>query len=473
MSPLPNFVRGGKESPPDAYSPAPPAGRRGVPRRRAGGRPAARAAGSRRTPQTVPARVRVALGSAGKRVDAARWRVVDAVAPRLSAARRVVGPYASMVTALGWVVLGGAVVLGLVGLNRGWLEFRTLAVMLVLLLLAAVAFTLGRWEYSAVIELGNRRVRIGDLALGRVEVRNASSRAAASSTIELPVGRNVAPFRVPRLAGGEAHEEVFQVPARRRGVVTIGPVRSVRSDPVGLIQRERSWTDPVELFVHPDTVLLDTRAIGFLKDVEGVATQNLSSSDVSFHALREYVPGDDRRSIHWRTTARVGKLMVRQFEETMRSHLLLILTLNPDHYATGDDFELAVSAIGSIGQAAIREQRTLSVFTSDGILEFPSAVGLLDQLCRVELRPRSMPLRELAAEAALRVPGASVVALTVGSKVPPADLRGAQLALPPDATTFALRCGRELTAARRKAASLLVLDVGSLQDLQRGLRTLS
>lgn len=406
--------------------------------------------------------------------SAAWWAKTRAAAASAAAAvRRAAGPYAAAVSTLGWIVVGGAIVLGGLGWRWGWLEFRTLAVMLAVIAAAAVAFTLGRWEYEASVALGSRRVRIGDLALGRVEVRNASGRAAASTQIELPVGRNVAPFRVPRLAPGDAHEEVFQVAARRRGVITVGPVRSVRADPLGLFQRQRTWTEPVELFVHPDTVLLDTRAVGFLKDVEGVATQNLSSSDVAFHALREYVPGDDRRSIHWRTTARIGKLMVRQFEETMRSHLLVVLSLNPADYADEADFELAVSAVGSLGLAALREERQLSVVTSDGPLDHPGAAGLLDALCRLDVRPDARPLREVAAEAARRVPGASVVALVVGGVVEPATLRAAQLALPAEATVFALRCGRGLTAARRKASSLLVLDVPTLSDLPRGLRTLS
>lgn len=406
--------------------------------------------------------------------SAAWWAKTRAAAASAAAAvRRAAGPYAAAVSTLGWIVVGGAIVLGGLGWRWGWLEFRTLALMLAVIAAAAVAFTLGRWEYEASITLGDKRVRIGDLALGRVGVRNASGRAAASTQIELPVGRNVAPFRVPRLAPGAAHEEVFQVQARRRGVITVGPVRSVRADPLGLFQRQRTWTDPVELFVHPDTVLLDTRAVGFLKDVEGVATQNLSSSDVAFHALREYVPGDDRRSIHWRTTARIGQLMVRQFEETMRSHLLVVLSLNPADYADEADFELAVSTLASLGLAAIREERQLSVFTSAGPLDHPGAAGLLDELCRLELRPDARPLREVSAQAAARVPGASVVALVAGGLVEPATLRAAQLALPAQATVFAVRCGRGLSAARRKAASLLVLDVPSLSDLQRGLRALS
>ena len=79
-------------------------------------------------------------------------------------------------------------------------------------------------------------------------------------------------------------------------------------------------------------------------------TTDLSSADVSFHALRDYVPGDDRRHIHWKTTARTNKLMVRQFEETRRAHLAISLSINTEEYASEDEFELAISAAASIGR---------------------------------------------------------------------------------------------------------------------------
>lgn len=380
-------------------------------------------------------------------------------------------PVTSMVSTLGWTVFAAAVVLGFMGWRWGWLEFRVLAVLGAVVLIVGVLFTFGRWNYTAAIELENRRVRIGAQVLGQVVIRNGD-RASASTHVQLPVGLNVASFEVPRLAAGEEFEQGFRVPTRRRGVITVGPVRSVRRDPLGLFHRQRSWTDPVELFVHPDTVRLESRVLGFLKDVEGVTTQNLSSSDVSFHALREYIPGDDRRSIHWRTTARTGKLMVRQFEETMRSHLLLLLSLSPDDYLEADDFEIAVSVVGSLGRAALAEERELTVYVSTGELKFPSATGLLDALSRLELVPRACGLRELATTAAAEVPTASVAGFVTGGAIEAADLRAAQILLPPEVSTFGVRCAADLDAARRRASSMVVLDVASLTDLQRGMRTL-
>ena len=411
-------------------------------------------------------------GQLGSVLRRAGQRVGEALRPITRAIARRTDPVVRTVSPLGWVVIGSLLVGGALGWRYGWIELRTLAVLLLILLLVAVAFTFGRWNYDAAIELGNRRIRVGQTALGRVVLHNTSGRPAASSILELPVGRNVAAFRVPRLAAGEEHEEVFQIPGRRRSVVRIGPVRAVRTDPLRLLHRQRQWTDPVELFIHPEIVRLEAVALGFLKDVEGVTTQNLSSSDVSFHALREYVPGDDRRSIHWRTTARVGKLMVRQFEETMRSHLLIVLSLDPESYRDPADFELAVSCAASLAYASLSEERAVTIHTAHDTLSFPHAVVMLDQLSRLELsRGGSSTLREVALEGARRVPDASVAAIITGG-VEPAELRGAQLAMPPEVATFALRCDATLTTSRRRASNLIVLDVPTLADLPGGVRSL-
>ena len=86
-------------------------------------------------------------------------------------------------------------------------------------------------------------------------------------------------------------------------------------------------------------------------------TQDLSSSDVSFHALRDYVAGDDRRNIHWKTTARTGRLMVRQFEETRRAHLLIVLDLDHEAWGSDEEFEDGVSAAASLARATMSESK--------------------------------------------------------------------------------------------------------------------
>src|SRR5699024_3749448 len=161
---------------------------------------------------------------------------------------------------------------------------------------------------------------------------NPTQRIWLPARIGLAVGAATAQFLVPRLPAGESHEELFAVPTRRRAVLVVGPVRSVRDDPLSLMRRQVTWARPQELFVHPRTVRLDEATSGFLRDLEGTPSSDLSSSDIAFHALRDYAPGDDRRHVHWRTTARPGKLMVRQFEETRRSHVVVAPDDLAEHY---------------------------------------------------------------------------------------------------------------------------------------------
>ena len=153
--------------------------------------------------------------------------------------------------------------------------------------------------------------------------------------VELPVGLSAARFVLPPLTPGDAHEELFVVPTSRRGVIQVGPATTVQGDPLGLMRRTLTWTERTELFVHPRTVALESLGAGLLRDLEGSTTEDVSMSDLAFHALREYQPGDDRRYIHWRSSAKAGKLLVRQFLDTRRSHVTVIVDPDPEQYRSG------------------------------------------------------------------------------------------------------------------------------------------
>ena len=397
-------------------------------------------------------------------------KAVTWLVPYLRPAGRRVRQFVAPLSTPGWIAVAGAATSLVLGVTLGWQEAMAIAGVLVILLVTAVVWVARRAAYQAQITLDSTRVRIDQDALGSVVVHNRTARAVPTGAVDLPVGRAIATFPVPRLGSGAMDEHVFRVPARHRGVVTIGPVHTVRSDPFGLLRRDTACSEKVVLHIHPRVVRLDARTLGFLKDVEGVPTQTLSSSDVSFHALRDYVRGDDRRNIHWRTTARVGRLMVRQFEESMRAHLLLVLSLRAEDYSSAEDFETAVSTVGSIGLAATREERELTVLTSDGELDATTGASLLDALCSVGTRRRAPSLRDTSIRGRALAPGASVATVVTGSLATAADLRAARTVLPSDATSFAVRCGTGLQTARHDAGDLLVLDLQRLDDLGRTLR---
>ena len=205
----------------------------------------------------------------------------------------------------------------------GWQEAWSAAVVLAVVVCTAWLWLLPSGGHQVSHSPLSSKVTVGDHALVHVEVTNPLTRSLLPTRMELPIGGGTAVFAVPTLAPRASFERGFVLPTDHRGVVTVGPVLCVARDPVGLLRRERERTRAQRIHVHPRTLLMGAVLQGVLRDVEGAVTQDLSSSDVSFHALRDYVPGDDRRNVHWRTTARVGRLMVRQFEETRRSSLMV------------------------------------------------------------------------------------------------------------------------------------------------------
>nr|WP_115787851.1 DUF58 domain-containing protein [Arthrobacter silvisoli] len=429
--------------------------------------------GARTTADTLPGRIPPKLH------PAAVWReasqaLAEWLAPSWKKMSSLWFAYAwpalSVVSILGWVVLAATVLLWIAGQSWGWQEARSAALVAFLLFLFAVAFILGRSAYGVVLDMSRTRVAVGDDAVGSIAVSNTSSRPLLPADLELPVGSNTAVFHLPRMKPAQVHEDLFTIPTARRAVIVVGPVRSVRADPLHLLRRRVLWTDPVDLYVHPRTTALAGSAAGFIRDLEGMPTTELSSADVSFHALRDYVPGDDRRHIHWKTTARTNKLMVRQFEETRRAHLAISLSINTDEYESEAEFELAISVAASIGRQAIREQRELDVLTQKGPLRCETGRNMLDDMTRIVGAPLRRNAVDLARTLADTVPNASVVFFVVGSGVTATQLRSAAASVPAGVRSLAVRVQAGAPAARANIADLTVLTVGDLDDLALVLR---
>ncbi|ALV40400.1 hypothetical protein AU252_03800 [Pseudarthrobacter sulfonivorans] len=383
---------------------------------------------------------------------------------------RYVWPVLSVVSVLGWSVLAASILLWTAGQAFGWQEAKAAAIAAFVLFLIAIGFILGRSSYGVILDLARTRVAVGDSAVGSIAVSNTSARPLLPAALELPVGNATAVFHLPRMKPAQVHEDLFTIPTARRAVIVVGPVRSVRADPLHLLRRQVLWTEPEELFVHPKTVALAGSAAGFIRDLEGMPTTDLSSADVSFHALRDYVPGDDRRHIHWKTTARTNKLMVRQFEETRRAHLAISLSINTDEYASEQEFEMAISAAASIGRQAIREQRELNVLTQKGPLRCETGRNMLDDMTRIAGAPMRRTAVDLARTLADTVPNASVVFFVVGSNVTPSQLRSAAASVPLGVRSLAVRLQIGAAPGRANIADLTVLTLGDLADLAIVLR---
>lgn len=406
-------------------------------------------------------------------------RVVRRAAAAVRVVRRGARAVQGVVTPLGWWVVGSSALAVVVGYAWGWVELIAIGWGLVVLVGVASIWLVGRGASTIELVLPTPRVVVGEHAEARLIAANPGRRRFGGVQLEVPVGQRVIERVLPGLPRGGAVDEEFRVPTERRGVVRVGPARTVRADPIGLMRREIVWSQAVELRVHPRTVAIEALSTGFIRDLEGSPTRDLTASDIAFHALREYVPGDDRRFIHWKSSAKTGTFMVRQFEETRRSRLMVLLDLEPGAYADDAEFELAVSAAASVGARAIRDARTVSFVVSgpgrsggagggSAMRELPtvSRDRLLDALCVVEREERSLMLSDVARSAAEGLPGVSLAFIVTGTARGVAPLRAAASRLPAGIEAIAVRCAPEGQATARTIAGVTVFDIGYLEDLR-------
>jgi len=416
----------------------------------------------------APAELLISVVRGGKRASRAlqRWArtVASVVTPLGAVIALAAGPFLYLGYRWSWSAL---VVLGFVGL---------------ILIMVAASYLITRVALGISLTVPHSRVVAGGAAGGIVRVTNSRRRRSSAAIIEVPIAHGFTELTVPSLRGNAEYSREFSIPALRRGRVVVGPARMIRADPIGVVRQVIRWGDAVELFVHPQTTGISSLSSGVLRDLEGSPTRDITDSDVSFHALREYQPGDDRRYIHWKSTARTGVHMVRQFEETRRSHIMIAMSLALADYATEDEFELAVSAAASLGIRAIRDVREVSVLVSEQTPEYArrtkfalrtlstiSRDRLLDDLTVVMPANNALPILDVARVAGASAFGVSITFLICGSTVNSATLRAASTAFAPGIDVIAVVCDPDAVPGLRHVAGLWVITIGFLDDLRSAL----
>jgi len=118
--------------------------------------------------------------------------------------------------------------------------------------------------------------------------------------------------------------------SRRRGLYTLGPIHVVVADPLGIFHHEYEYPAFTPLYVYPsvpEVTALDLLEEGTLRHVGQEVVARAGRSE-EFRAVREYRPGDAYNLVHWPSTARHGRPMVREFDDEVMTDVSLFLDLH-------------------------------------------------------------------------------------------------------------------------------------------------
>ncbi len=229
-----------------------------------------------------------------------------------------------------------------------------------------------------------------------------------------------------QLASGEAGQIIYLLEADKRGAYSVGPTEVTMTDPLGLFTFSQPSAGPSELLVYPvplpvsHSFLSGASSWGW-NDQENALNRG---SGVDFHGVREYQSGDELRRVHWRTTARTGKLAVTEFTQGFASDITIALDLNQQAYAnsgTGREsaLEYAIKIAATLSDALLRQGHDVQFLTpsrpdSPAILPQMSPTGPSQRLQVMETLARAeadseQSLAELLSSAAPDLPAGTIL----------------------------------------------------------------
>jgi uncharacterized protein (DUF58 family) len=236
------------------------------------------------------------------------------------------------ITLEGWIYLGGIILVALAALNTGNnLLFLILASLIAIVLMSGIlsSITLSglgmRLELPehifcgqtvrAIVEVENEKLTLPSFSL-RVEAVKAKG-APPAAILNTPV-------YFPFLPKHDRIQQVVPISFSRRGVYRQEAFRIATRFPFGFLRKSRRLDLKTEALVYP-SVEPSPEYMEILPGIQGALESLAKGRGHDLYALRDYMPTDSARHVHWKASARSGSLMVREFAREEDFRVLLVL----------------------------------------------------------------------------------------------------------------------------------------------------
>jgi uncharacterized protein (DUF58 family) len=311
---------------------------------------------------------------------------------------------------------GGALVLGVVlaGLGLWWRYpgVAGLGVALLVLVGAGVLSVVVPAPVRAARTVRPRTVHRLGTCTGTLELTSTAGRLPVRLDAVESVGGEPVPVAVPLLSAGETTTVEYPIPTARRGVLPVGPLELRRHGLAGLADSRAVLGDAVEVRVVPRVLPVRGLPTGVRRGQVG-ADERVERGGTDLVGLREYVPGDDLRRLHWATSARTGTLMVREDADPARPHLAVLLDDRVGSHPDVDGFEDAVELAASLLSTAVGAGHPARLLSASGVVNLEVAgdtdhvlAALADAGLADGAGALSVPVRDLDVVAVISGPGA-------------------------------------------------------------------
>jgi uncharacterized protein (DUF58 family) len=251
------------------------------------------------------------------------------------------------------------------GVLANYPEFVSFGLTCAGVVVLAVLWTLVPARITAVRDVRPDGVSVGFPAHAVLTVRNIGRRRSPPLLARERCAGYEFSVRLPGLAPGGSGEVVYRLPTDRRGRFTIEPLSVGRVDPLRLRYAQHWHGSSSVFYVRPTVHDVAPLPVQAGREGEGRTSGSAPRGGVAFHSLRPYEWGDDRRLIHWLSSARTGTLLVRHNVVVDDPRQVIVLNTCVDSY-DGELFEEAVRVAASLCVAANRSGFPLELWTTNG-----------------------------------------------------------------------------------------------------------
>ena len=285
-------------------------------------------------------------------------------------------------------MLGIAVVAYAAGELAGFPVLRALAGAAAGADVAALVIVARRPRVTVAREVYPDRVQRGRPAFARLRVHNAGTRRQSGFIAGDRLAGGFHAVAVRTLAPGAEAVYHYELPTTSRGRFQVGPLTLERVDPLGLGRSRLTTGDTATLWVYPRSYPVRALVVGPPRHHhEGRTTADSRHGSLDLRDVREYVPGDEVRHLHWKATAKTGRLMVRDYVDPNQPRFTVLLDTRGE-LAPPPVLEQMVDLAGSLVTAAAGAGHRCRLVTSGevdlGVRGGPPAVReLLDELCEL------------------------------------------------------------------------------------------
>jgi len=240
--------------------------------------------------------------------------------------------------------------------------------------LVAVCFIWARVHAGALevrVERANDRLQVGQETEARVRLKSRSNFTKIWLETEDETNMPGRPARtVLTLPSRGTRNWKVRLNCSRRGVYSAGPVRVTTGDPFGLFRLSRTYGERQQLLVlpRPEELPYFWSPVAQLPG-EGIVRRRTHYVTPNASGVREYYPGDSYNRIHWRSTARLGRPMVKTFEMDPTSNVWVLLDLDRNVQAgEGDESteEYGVRIATSLAYHFVQSNRVLGLIAYGG-----------------------------------------------------------------------------------------------------------